>query len=468
MSTDAPPSFLAAMRARPRFFLALFIAVWLSYIVHFNPNATGSDRFVILTLALVEGPTLSIDVYRGMTTELAYSEGHAYLDTNPGMSFLAVPAWAFLRCFMGPPPHGVAPPTSPHFFAAHLVGLSTTTAVAGALTSVLIAFVLLQLTGKTSQALTGAALYAFGSIAFFFSTRLQQNVVIACFAVVTWVLFREYPGTPPWRVLAAIGFLLGFGLFVDLSIVPLALAVLFALARERLLARSLLPLILGAVGPLACLLIYQQAAFGHPLWPAQAYIVRANSVLEPGILGLTFPSPGRLLHQLVSLDCGLFAFMPWVALAFLPSRSRTGLHLFSSRERSLLGATCLFYLLWVSILPSFRYCLFGPRYLLPIVPFLACAAVLKLKSWPRLGFITIAAGFLINLAGAQIGVPTNNMVKTLAVYVLRGPWFPVVDWIRANWLAGPEIVTPYGLLLLWVAALVTLWHLGSSKEWHST
>jgi hypothetical protein len=461
---SSPISLRATLWARPRFFLGIFLAAWITYLVHFNPAATGSDRFVSLMLALTEGHTFRLDAYREMTNELARAGGHWYLNTNPGISFLAAPAWALLQPVLGLWSAGVTLPASGRFFAAHFVGFATTTAIAGALTCVLVAAVLLQKTGKATKALLGAALYGFGSIAFFFSTRLQQNIVITCLATIVWVLLREYPNLSARKGLAAIGFLLGLGLFVDLSVVPLALAVLFVLGKERLFLRALLPLALGAAVPLACLAIYQQAAFDHPLWPAQAYIPRAGSVLEPGILGLTLPSPARLLPQLLSYDCGLFTFMPWVLLAVMPSRSQRWQALFTRRETALLGAAGLFYLLWVSILPSFRFCLFGPRYLLPIVPFLACTVILKLESWPRLGMITMTMGFLINLAGAQIGVPTDNVIKTVAVYVLRGPWLPVVDWIKENWPEGPQIVTPYGLLLLWVAALAALLLLGRSER----
>jgi hypothetical protein len=456
----SPLSLREVLRARPRFFVAIFLGAWITFLVHFSPAATGSDRYVILMLSLVEQGTLQIDSYRSMTAELATARGHWYLNTNPGTSFLAAPSWAVLQPVMGPPAGGVTAPSSLRFFAAHLVGLATTTAAAGALTCVLLAAVLLQVTGRTAAALLGAALHGWGSIAFFFSTRLQQNVFLAFLAMAIWVLLRAVPSR---GTLAAAGFLLGLGLFVDLSAVPLGLSVLAALAWDRRLLSSLLPLALGAALPLAGLALYQQAAFSHPLWPAQAYIPREGTVIAEGLLGLSLPSPARFLPQLVSPGCGLFVFMPWAVLPFLPGGFRERLRAFAPREVALAGSALLFFLLWVGILPSSQFCLYGPRYLLPIVPFLACAAVLALRSWPRLGGALVTAGFLINLAGAQLGFPTDNAARTVAVWLLRGPWLPMVDWLRANWPQGPSMVTPYGLLLAWLTALAALWRLAAAE-----
>lgn len=458
----APLSLSETVRTRPRFFIAIFLAAWVTSLVHFSPAATGSDRYVLLLLAMVEQGTLRIDAYRSMTTELATADGHWYLNTNPGMSFLAAPAWAALQPVAGPPA-GVTVPSSLRFFAAHFAGLATTTAAAGALTCALLAAVLLQVTGRISAALLGAALYGWGSIELFFSTRLQQNVFIAFLATAVWVLLREARGAPSRGTLAAVGFLLGLGLFVDLSVVPLGLAVLAALAWDRCLLRSLFPLAAGAILPLAGLALYQQAVFGHPLWPAQAYIPREGTVIAEGLLGLSLPSPARFLPQLVSPGCGLFVFMPWAVLPFLPGGFRERLRAFAPREVALAASALLFYLLWVGILPSSQFCQFGPRYLLPAVPFLATAAVLALRSWPRLGGALMATGFLINLAGAQLGFPTDNAARTVAVWLLRGPWLPVVDWLRAHWPEGASILTPYGLLLAWLAALAAFWRLGLAE-----
>jgi len=460
--TAAPP-LRQILRERPRFFVAIFLAFWVSYLVHFNPAATGSDRFVLLALSLVDQHTLRIDAYKDATNELASTGGHYYLNTNPGMSYLALPAVALSRLV----PLGTAtgPGTLP-FFAAHFAGFATTTAVAGALTCVLLAALLLQWTGSSRWALLAAAVYGFGSISFFFSTRLQQNVVIAFFALLVWAMLRERPEEPGRGTLLAIGFLLGLGLFIDLSIVPLGLAVLVALLWERRFT-ALVPLALGAIAPVACLALYQWLAFGDPLAPAQAYIPRQGTVLDHGLLGLTLPSPARLLPQILSLDCGLLVFMPWTVLALLPLRRGAGEpRVLSPREARLVGSMVLFYLLWVSVLPSFRFCLFGPRYLMPFLPPLAGLALLRLSSWPRLGAATLAAGFLVNLAGAQIGIPTDNVIRTVVVWVMRGPWLPVVPWIQTNLPEGPRIVTPYGLLLLWVVALaaIYLWGRAAARE----
>ena len=79
------------------FYTRIFLTVWVVYLFHFNVAAAGSDRFVYLVMAMVEHHTFNIDAYRHLTTELSFYAGHYYLNTNPGLSFLAFPVWALLR-----------------------------------------------------------------------------------------------------------------------------------------------------------------------------------------------------------------------------------------------------------------------------------------------------------------------------------------------------------------------------------
>src|SRR4051812_27501479 len=80
---------------RRRVLRRVFVTTWLVYAAHFAPEATGSGRFVALAIALARGQTIALDGYRtlpGVESELSFSSGHVFLNTNPGMAILAAPA----------------------------------------------------------------------------------------------------------------------------------------------------------------------------------------------------------------------------------------------------------------------------------------------------------------------------------------------------------------------------------------
>ena len=75
----------------------------------------------------------------------------------------------------------------------------------------------------------------------------------------------------------------------------------------------------------------------------------------------------------------------------------------------------------------------------------------------------VAAGFsvYINTAGAQIGIRTDNVFHVVAVWLIRGPWLPMIDWIKIHMVSNtrfiPTVITPYGLLWSMLFMLIMLW-----------
>lgn len=438
---------------------AVLLVAWTGFLVHFSPLAVGSDRFVLLALETATGHGVSLDRYSDATRELAYASGHAYLDTNPGLPWLAAPAvWCALR-LLGAEDDALYPPGSVVYVAAHFAGLALTSALASAVAAAIAFAVVEEITSSAGLGLLAAGLYAFGSIAFFFSTRLQQNVVIGAIAAMVWVILRR-PGPVPARAAAGVGLLLGCAVVIDLSAIPVAIAVLLAVLPEERSWRTLIEVGAGAALPVLALLGYQAHAFGHLLWPAQAYIPRAQSVHATHWLGLALPSTERLLYVLLSREGGLLAFMPWVVAAFLPVGA--GPRLASpGRERRFTWTLAVGFFLWTLILPSYRFAIFGARYLIPVLPLAACAAVLRLAAWPRTVTAAMLAGAIVNVSGAQLGTPTRDVLVTVVLWVLRGPWLPSVEWLRSLGESGPAIVTPYGILLAWaIASGAVLWRAG--------
>jgi hypothetical protein len=442
-------------------FRAILLGVWLIYLFHFSPTATGSDRFVALARSIVERHSIAIDAFSRYTHELSYRSGHHYINTNPGLSFFAAPCWAAAFPIYSRLPSRLREVETCHWFLVHFVGFAGTTALAGALSATLVALLVYAKTRSAYHCLVGAALYAVGSIAFFFSTRLQQNVMITLLALLVFAAVRRSSGgeVHPYR-LAATGGLIGLGLFCDLSALPLLMALLVTLALGREPWRHQLLLAAGLSLGLLPLLAYHLLAFGDAFRPAQAYLVQDPDGVHGGLLfGLSLPSWRLLWQQLISPSQGLLCYMPYVLLPLWCKGLRS---FFSRQESTFLVACGACYLLWSASLPSSRYSLFGPRYLLPVVPFVCLAATLSLPRVPRgVAVPLLGFGFLANAAGAQLGVPTANVFSTVVVFILRGPWLPVVDWLGRDFARAtgraPAIMTPYGLLLLLVGAQASIW-----------
>ncbi len=456
----------------------LALSLWLVLLVHFNPDGAAGARFVYLVRAIVEGHTFSVDAYAAtsygglLSADIFTLHGHQWVDTNPGLAFLAAPAWAAVVALAHLLPGGSALLADPlAFLLAHFVTTATTTALFTVLASLLVAGWVRARTGSESRATLAAVVYAIGTNSFFLSGLLIQHSAIA---LVTLVLFLSVvepglvlPRTAPHRRRVLLGLAAGTGILVDLSVIPalavLALPLLLARAtgepetsRQRRLLVNAAGFLAGAVVPLAVLLAYQAACFGNAFQPAQHYYF-AN-----GVAGgfATLPSVSVLLAVLFSLRAGLFVFVP-VALCSIWVMASAERSEAAGRSARLLSVTLLAaYLLYASCFTaSVEYGYFGPRYLAPVIPVLVGIAMIGLRrELHPVAIVTIAASFAINLFGAQNGIYVSDSlgaVRTVGLWLVRGPWLPAVDQLHADFGLGSA--TPYGFLALLAAVLLVVW-----------
>lgn len=445
----------------------------LILLLHFNPRAAGSDRFVYLVMSLVERASINIDAYYSQTIELSYKHGHYFINTNPGLSFLAAPSWYVVGRLLGLSPlRGIFDNERLHFFVAHFVSFATTTALFTTICSMLLARLVFTITSDHKRAILASLLYAFGTPVFFYSTRLQQNVVIASFtcALFTLTFHPEVLGKIFHRFrLIAIGFLSGLGLFVDLSMLPFLLILAVPLAMEMKSARNIILTIVASLPPVGALMLYQYTAFGNFFLPAQAYLVDlSTSVHSAGFLGLQEPDFSQFFGYLFSLKNGLFIYAPFTlwCLWWLLSCRKKGLAEnilnFTSAERWTIMGTFFAYLLYAAAVPSSQYTGFGPRYLLPVIPLLCYVFASGVKERPGLLIrVLVGVSFVVNVAGAQRGIDTDNVLFVLGLFALSGPWLPILDWVRAElpqaFGFSPSMLSPLGLLVLLKASIAVLW-----------
>ena len=82
---------------RRRAALPLFALVFGTYAYFYQAGGWNQNSRFDLTRAIVEQGTLSIDAFQENTGDKAQREGHWFTDKAPGLSVLAVPAYAVVH-----------------------------------------------------------------------------------------------------------------------------------------------------------------------------------------------------------------------------------------------------------------------------------------------------------------------------------------------------------------------------------
>lgn len=447
--------------------ICLGVTVWLVYLFHFDPIAAGSDRFVYLVMAMVEHHSLTLDAYRHLTTELSVHGSHYYMNTNPGLSFMALPVWAALWPLYRLLPGAWIHTEAVHFFIAHFAMFAFTSALCMALTSILLAKWIYARTGSEARALFAGCLYAFGSIAFPVSIKLNQNGVVSFVCLMIFSLLfggNEILPVRNRKVRAALaGFFMGVALLIDYSALPF-LAVIAVMMLTRFHLWKELPwAALAAAMPLGLLALYQQHLFENPFLPAQAYLWNVQQTnFSKSFLGFTAPSVDKLADYLIRPQAGIFYYMPYTLAALwhlVRLKREEGALLFP--ERGTIAAIFVSYLLFVSMQPSI-FTAFGPRYMLPVFPLICLVCGIYSRPFGNFAVLLLFVwGFLAGIGGAELGVDTPNIFVTVTAWLIRGPWLPVLDWIRDGGLQStgysPASLSPYGLFLLMSVLIFGIW-----------
>ena len=360
---------------RRRAAFPLFALVFGTYAYFYQAGGWNQNSRFDLTRAIVEQGTLSIDAFQENTGDKAQREGHWFTDKAPGLSVLAVPAYAVV--------HAVRP-------GAIVAGSYLATLFAVALPSALAALQLfalgraMGLSAGWSAALTIA--YALGTLALPYSTIFYGHQLSAALGLSAFSLV--------WRGRAPVlaGLLLGIAVCVDYTSVILVLGVLgYALAKRG--ARGTAGLIAGGLPAAVALGAYHAAAFGHPLALPYEFVLQEHRRMG-WFMGIAAPDPRVIGALLVGPYRGLLYGSPWL-VAGLP------------------GLVVLAYLLLNAGLVDWHGgWAMGPRYLIPAIPFLAIGAMGLLLAWPAGSVARRAAAWTF---GAAVALSIALMLMGTAV-----------------------------------------------------
>jgi hypothetical protein len=339
--------------------------------------------------------TPRIDDHLNQGGDIAWVDGHFYAAKSPGLALGSLPLYAALDgvdavpakedTTLGPP--GARGVTQRALWQVNLVVVAAFFALL-----VLVRIVAENLFRGTGLAVAltlglGSMLLPFATS--YFSHVLSALLGFAAFAAIQWERKKRSDS-----LLAIAGLVAGLAVVTEAPVALVGVAVgAYAVVDRPRVRRGLMygaGLVFGVL-PLAA---YNAWAFGSPfrngysdavieLGETGHDIVGAN---DEGFFGLTHPRLGRAADLLFD-ERGLFVLTPVavVALAGLAPLYRRGYR----REAWLVGTLSLAMLLYnASYYLPFGGHTPGPRFLVPLLPFLALPLAGAFRSWPR---VTAAA-----------------------------------------------------------------------------
>jgi hypothetical protein len=361
----------------------LGIVAALTYAFFFSggdPN--GATRFS-LTEALVVRHAPDITPVHWRTIDKGYKKERFFADKAPGLSFLATGPFAVMRAA------DRAASIDPDAREAQLAKLYVLTLIfaggAGVATTLLLRRLAVFLGASARSAELVAFAYAFGTIAFPFSTVLfghQLAAMLLLGALVLALERRELGSLATPRVLASLGALWSLALIVEyptaFAIAPAGIATLAWLgdgARKdgravlSELARALGWIAAGGVPVLAVHVAFSFWAYGKFALPyvyvSEPYF-RAH--MSGGLLGIGLPKRIATVGTLVSPYRGILFLSPVLAL----SAVGLGAWVASGKGRSALRVAVPTLAVYVLFLCSYYAWdgggSTGPRHILPALP----------------------------------------------------------------------------------------------------
>ena len=267
---------------------------------------------------------------------------------------------------------------------------------------------------------------------------------------------RSRPATTAGWVYATIGgIFLGWSVFTSMLPAPIvAVLGLYGLTRPSRHGYTKAPrrlVVAHAAGCLigvAPLLAYNAWYFGSPFVPANVAGDYSDTYFRPG---------AALFFDHVDAYVGLGGLALWKYAPAL-AVGLIGLIALPARLAGLGAAALLAFVvhfLFVTNIETLGTCSYGPRYLIPAMPFLAMGLAVVLDVRWRIqrgtvllmGAVLVAAGLAVNLPGAVVG--TMNCDLTQFAFLEQAPRWKSLT--AENWpLLGWPLLCPIAALLLWV------------------
>jgi hypothetical protein len=388
------------------------------------------------------------------------THGHYYAAKGPALELWSAPFYLLLHAVGAVPPNPNAHLSYPDAMAG--VPLRAVWQI-GLWAVVLPALGLLLLLRRAVEWIepglgtAAAAILGLATLVLPFSTLLFAHVPAAAFAFLSFcLLFR---GNGSWRHVVGAGAAAGLAVAIDLPLaIPAVVLGLYAASRTPRL-RRLVAFGAGGLIGLLPLFAFDAWAFGNPLTLAYAGTPgqgAAGGWQQTGFFGQGLPSV-RILVELLLSQRGLLVITPVVAAGVAGTMLlwRRGLR----SEAGLIAALVLVELVWNSARHPVEFALGGwvpgPRFLIPLLPFLCFALAPALRRAPAtVGALALVSAAAMTIATSAEPLLQNDDTRHWLSRIVHGNFTATVvsfGGVGHGWLA---IIPFYAFVLVGASAAI--------------